>query len=490
MKLKYLIKAIGGRQENPALDDFEVSHITANSKDAREGSLFVAVCGTAVDGHAFIAEALGNGAKAVVAQEGRVNLTGFPLGSAALISVPETRKALGQLAAEFYGRPSGRVRVSGITGTNGKTTVSYLMEAVLENAGHVPAVIGTVNYRFRGKTYPSGNTTPGPLEIQKMLADMAAQGVTHLAMEVSSHALDQDRTEGIDFSSAVFTNLTQDHLDYHVTLEDYFRAKAKLFSGLSPQAFAVINNDQQQAEALKKMTRAQVVTYGIEREADVRAYELSFNARSARFSAEVLGTRVKISSRLIGRHNVYNMLAALAWGWKEGIPVERIAGAFESFSFVPGRLQRLEHAQGFDVYVDYAHTDDALKNVLTALKELEPRKIILVFGCGGDRDREKRPKMGKVATELADFCIITSDNPRSEEPMDIIEDIKKGIRTDNYSVVVDRREAIAGALSAAGRGDIVLIAGKGHENYQVFKGKTVPFDDIQVAQECLRSMKS
>jgi len=337
---------------------------------------------------------------------------------------------------------------------------------------------------------PAGNTTPGPLEIQKMLADIAREHGTHLVMEVSSHALHQERTEGVDFSSAIFTNLTQDHLDYHGTMEGYFAAKLKLFQGLTKSAFAVINNDQEQADRIKKATRAKVVTYGIDKAADVRAQGMRFSAHGTEFTAEAGSHTVYVRSSLIGRHNVYNMLAAIAWGTEEGVLPQTMAEALADFTCVPGRLQRVEWEGEFSVFIDYAHTDDALKNVITSLRQLKPSRIIVVFGCGGDRDRSKRPKMGQVASELADFCFITSDNPRSEEPADIAEDIRKGIRKDNYRVVIDRKEAINSALLSARAGDIVLIAGKGHENYQVYKGKTIPFDDLRVTHECLRSLRS
>ena len=493
MKLKQLISVL---KVNPGFwlkDDFEVSCVASDSRRAVKDSLFVALSGTSVDGHDFIAEAIGKGARAVVIQQDRAAFIKVPAElkeRALFITVPRTHKALGELAAEFYGRPSSKVRVAGITGTNGKTTVSYLIEAMLLKAGYLPAVIGTVNYRFKGRSMPAGNTTPGPLEIQKMLADIAREHGTHLVMEVSSHALHQERTEGVDFSSAIFTNLTQDHLDYHGTMEGYFAAKLKLFQGLTKSAFAVINNDQEQADRIKKATRAKVVTYGIDKAADVRAQGMRFSAHGTEFTAEAGSHTVYVRSSLIGRHNVYNMLAAIAWGTEEGVLPQTMAEALADFTCVPGRLQRVEWEGEFSVFIDYAHTDDALKNVITSLRQLKPSRIIVVFGCGGDRDRSKRPKMGQVASELADFCFITSDNPRSEEPADIAEDIRKGIRKDNYRVVIDRKEAINSALLSARAGDIVLIAGKGHENYQVYKGKTIPFDDLRVTHECLRSLRS
>lgn len=482
MRFAQLIKQIGDYQASSPLEDFEVSAVTSDSKKVVPGSIFVAVKGARADGHDFIAEALERGARAVIVQE---SVSCSPK-QAPYLRVRDTRKALACAAAAFHGNPSCALRVTGVTGTNGKTTISYLAEAVLKKAGFEPAVIGTVNYRFKDRVIPSKNTTPGAPELQAMLAEMVRAGVTHLAMEVSSHALDQGRTDGIRFSSAIFTNLTQDHLDYHGTLENYFKVKARLFRELEPSAFAVINNDNEYGRKLRALTHAAVVTYGIERMSEVVARDIRFDIGHTECVFDVVGKKFSLRFRLIGRHNVYNMLAVVAWAWKEGIDLAVAAAALERFTSVPGRLERIETDKGFAVFVDYAHTEDALRNVISTLREVSSRRIIVVFGCGGERDRTKRPKMGRVVSELADYAIVTSDNPRSEEPEAIIADIRQGIKKDNYCIIPDRHDAIKGAIALAQDGDIVLIAGKGHENYQVFKDRTVIFDDRQAVRECLR----
>ena len=404
------------------------------------------------------------------------------------IEVKDTRKVLAKLVTEFYGDPSSRLKVIGITGTNGKTTISYLLEALLKESGLNPAVIGTVNYRFRDKVIPAKNTTPGPIELQSMLADMLSVGVDYTVMEVSSHALDQNRTEGIDFYSAIFTNLTQDHLDYHNTLEDYFSAKSKLFRNLSSNSFAIINNDDEYGRRLKELTRGQMITYAIVNPSDVMAKDLRFNITGSEFLIKAKEKEIPFKTPLIGRHNVYNILAVIAFALKENINLERIKEAIKNFSVIPGRLEKIDFSGSFSVFVDYAHTQDALSNVIKTLRELSKNRIIVVFGCGGQRDRTKRPKMGRVVSELADYAIITNDNPRLEQPEKIIDDIRKGIKNDNYCVIPERFEAIKKSLSLAKAGDIVLVAGKGHENYQILRDKVIHFDDRETVRQCLASM--
>ncbi len=490
MELKEIIKSIDGSVD-PRFEsfDFQVKGISCDSRQVKEGFIFVAIEGSRLSGSAFIGEALKNGAQAVVTQAAVREAGGRPKSEKALfITVNDARLALARLAAAFYGNPSSKVKVIGITGTNGKTTVSYLIEAILLEAGLAPAVIGTVNYRFKGKVLASRNTTPGPVELQSMLADMSLQGVQYAILEVSSHSLHQYRTEAVDFHSAIFTNLTQDHLDYHGTLENYFEAKARLFKGLSPHAFAVINNDDEYARRVKDFCKADIVTFGMRRESDVTAQNIAMDPAYAEFLLAAKDKEVRLRTSLIGHHNVYNILASVAWAVKEGIKIETICSAIEKFTCVPGRLERIKSRKDFWVFVDYAHTEDALRNVIMSLRRIGKKRIITVFGCGGERDKTKRPKMGQAAVELSDRVIITDDNPRSEDPHAIIEDIKSGIRKDNYSVVRDRLEAIKSALALAEPGDIVLIAGKGHEDYQVYKDKTIHFDDREAVKECLQSM--
>ena len=455
--------------EGSDLQDFEVKGISCNSKDVRDDFIFVAIKGTRHDGNAFIEEAIRKGAKTIVVQSsefppqadlptaGRVpSCKNVPV-----IAVEDTRKALAILSAEFYGNPSREIKVVGITGTNGKTTVSYLIEALLKEAGKIPAVIGTVNYRFKDKVISSKNTTPGPVELQSMLADMLKAGVDCCLMEVSSHALHQDRIEGIKFHSAIFTNLTQDHLDYHHTIEDYFQAKTKLFKGLNTDSFAIINSDDTYGRRLKRLTPTKLISYGIDNAADIRAKDIRFDISHSEFLLTGMGKEIRLKTALIGRHNVYNILACVSFGLKEGIDLSVIESAIGKFHFVPGRLERINFPGNFSVFVDYAHTEDALSNVIRTLRQICAKRIIVVFGCGGERDKTKRPKMGYAVSELADYAVITNDNPRSEAPMDIINDIKKGIKRDNYCVIPDRMEAIKKSLSIASRGDVVLLAGKG-----------------------------
>ncbi|MGE5308439.1 MAG: UDP-N-acetylmuramoyl-L-alanyl-D-glutamate--2,6-diaminopimelate ligase [Deltaproteobacteria bacterium] len=484
MRLLQLIKPIHSFRCARAIADFHVRGLCCNSRSVRPGYVFVAVKGAAQDGRRFIGEAVARGARAVISAPG--SSLGSGVRDVSLIEVSDTRRVLSLLANEFNRRPSTRMKVTGVTGTNGKTTITYLIETIIRKAGFSPAVIGTVNYRYGGKAFPSCNTTPGPVELHGLLGRMVRAGATHAVMEVSSHALDQNRTRDVAFSSAIFTNLTQDHLDYHKDFAGYFAAKARLFTGLSPTAAAIVNEDDRYGRRLKKMTRARLITYGISRPCDVRAQKIKMDVRGCSFLLNAFGKKTRITTSLIGRHNVYNLLAACAWAVSEGIPLKTVREAIRGFSLVPGRLEKVECAEGFSVFVDYAHTEDALRNVITSLRQVSRGRIIVVFGCGGDRDRTKRPRMGRVVSRLADLCVVTSDNPRSEDPLAIIREVTGGIRGKRHLVVADRKEAIGKALSAAKRGDIVLIAGKGHENYQIIGGLTLPFDDRSVVKECLR----
>jgi UDP-N-acetylmuramoyl-L-alanyl-D-glutamate--2,6-diaminopimelate ligase len=482
MKLKEIIKNSNLTNLNGLPLELEIKGITSNSKKVKNNFIFIAIKGPKEDGHSFINEAIDKGAKVIIAED---TLQSKGKDEVIFIKVKDSRIALAEFASSFYSNPSLEMKVIGITGTNGKTTISYLLEAFIKNSGFNPAVIGTINYRFKDKVIAAGNTTPGPLELQSMFSEMSKYNVDYVVMEVSSHALDQKRTAGINFHSAIFTNLTQDHLDYHLNLENYFLSKAKLFQELANDSLAVINLDDSYAERLIKLSKAKIVTYAIEKKADFMAKDIKSSIQKTEFILSALNREVLIKTNLIGRHNIYNILAALAWGLSEGFKVDLLRKTIEGFSHVPGRLERIDSSKGFSVFIDYAHTEDALKNVIISLGNLKPRRIIVVFGCGGERDRTKRPKMGRVVSELADYAIITSDNPRSEDPLLIIEDIKKGIAKDNYSVIPDREEAIRKSLSLAQRNDIILLAGKGHEDYQIFKDSAKHFDDKEVVKRCL-----
>jgi UDP-N-acetylmuramoyl-L-alanyl-D-glutamate--2,6-diaminopimelate ligase len=485
IKIKELVASLGSRYAASISDDFLVRGITSNSKQVSDNFVFVAIKGTQADGRGFIDEAVRNGARVVVFQGPKPKAQ--CLKKIDLIQIEDARKAVACLAAKFYGNPSSRLKVVGITGTNGKTTITYLIEDLLKESGFAPAVIGTVNYRFKGKVIPSKNTTPGPVELQSLLADMANNDTSYAIMEVSSHALSQDRTACIDFHSAIFTNLTQDHLDYHKTLEDYFLAKARLFKDIGRGSFVVINNDDEYGRRLKKMINGpEIITYGIENDSDIVAYDIKLGLEQTEFTLKAFKKEIKFKAKLIGCHNIYNILASFAWAIKAGLDWDLVKSALGKFAFIPGRLERMPYDKGFSVFVDYAHTQDALTNVLKALRQISAKRIIIVFGCGGERDKTKRPKMGYTASQLADYVIITNDNPRSEDPQNIIKDIRFGIKKNNYCIIPDRKEAIKKSLSMARPQDIVLIAGKGHETYQILQNETIHFDDREVVKECLR----
>jgi UDP-N-acetylmuramoyl-L-alanyl-D-glutamate--2,6-diaminopimelate ligase len=402
------------------------------------------------------------------------------------LGVDEPKKFLRQIALRFFDNPSKKVRTIGITGTNGKTTITYLLESILKANQQLSAVIGTVNYRIAGQVFPSKNTTPGFLDNQSNLRNLADQKIPYCVMEVSSHALHQGRVDGIDFVSAVFSNLTQDHLDYHKDMESYFKAKAILFENLNSQAAGIVNVDDVYGARLLGMSKAVNVTYGIKSIADVRAVHIQHSLKGVGCDIVFPNGAISIHSRLIGEHNIYNILAASACAYKEGVALAQIRQGIQDLVCVPGRLEPVDQGQGFDVFIDYAHTPDGLINVLKALRTVSSNKIILVFGCGGDRDKIKRPLMGQAACELADYSIVTSDNPRSEDPRMITEDVRAGFSKANYEVIVDRKEAIARALLMAQAREIVLIAGKGHENYQIFKDRTIEFNERVIVQDLLQ----
>ncbi|MFH0917843.1 MAG: UDP-N-acetylmuramoyl-L-alanyl-D-glutamate--2,6-diaminopimelate ligase [Candidatus Omnitrophota bacterium] len=467
--------------------DLEIKGITCNSRQIKKGFLFVAIKGNSQDGSRFIKEAIDRGASIIVVHK-KLPPIKAP-GKAIFLAVNDCRNFFAQATHQFYGAPSNKIKVAGITGTNGKTTISYLIEALAKKSGRHCGVIGTINYRFKNKTVIAKNTTPEAGQLQNLLMKMHAQKVRYCAMEVSSHALDQERVAGVNFSHAIFTNLTQDHLDYHKNIENYFLAKAKLFFALAPTSWAIVNSDDQYSQRIRQLTKAKVLTYGIKNKSQVMAKEINFGMHFTEFSLVAGRTNIKIKTSLVGRYNIYNILAAAAWGISEKLPIRDIKSAIEKFKNVPGRLQRVNCSRDFSIFVDYAHTPDALFNVISALRPLVAGKIIVIFGCGGERDKLKRPQMGKVVTELADYAIITSDNPRSEQPGRIIKDIEQGIQKNNYCSIPDRLRAIAKGLSLLQKGDCLLIAGKGHENYQILKNKMVQFNDRKVVQKCLASMK-
>jgi len=482
MKLKKLLSQLKYvRLENA--NDSEIKGISCDSNTVGPGYLFVAIKGRSHDGHDFIKDAIEKGAKAVVTQKD------LSIDSQVTkILVKDSQVALASCASSFFSNPQEKLKLIGITGTNGKTTVSYLIEKILASSGLNSGVVGTVNYRVANKYYPAPNTTPQSDTLQAFLQEIVLNQAKYAIIEVSSHALDQRRVQGLDFSYAVFTNLSPEHLDYHGNLEDYFSCKSSLFKGLSPGALAVINADDVYGKKLIGLTKSDVLTFGIDSPAEIQAKNLKLNAKESHFTVVAPEGELDIKSPLIGRHNVYNMLAAIAVAVAEKIDHTSISASLAEFNVVPGRLECVDCGQDFLVFVDYAHTEDALENALTALRKVsEKSRIIVVFGCGGDRDKLKRPVMGRVATEGADLAIISSDNPRSEEPEKIISDITGGIdkQKDNYQVIPDRAKAISKALSFAKRGDIVLIAGKGHEATQIFAKETIHFNDREQIEKIL-----
>ncbi|HZP37913.1 MAG TPA: UDP-N-acetylmuramoyl-L-alanyl-D-glutamate--2,6-diaminopimelate ligase [Methylomirabilota bacterium] len=471
-----------------------VTGLAYDSRKATPGSLFVAIPGFKQDGRRFAADALGRGAAVVVAEGGDP----LPGSAAARVVVRSSREALARLADAYHGHPSRRLTVIGITGTNGKTTTSLLVEALLGADGRPTGVIGTIQYRVGAHAQDAGQTTPEALELQALLARMVEAGVGGVAMEVSSHALALSRVDGVEFDVAVFTNLTQDHLDFHKTLDAYRDAKARLFtllaSGPKPRRAAVVNVDDPAGAAMVRAAsadaRVRVLTFGLRPPAELHPSRWESGMDGIRLEIARPEGPITITSPLVGEHNVMNLLGAVGVGLVLGMEPARIGRILSGVATVPGRFERVEAGQPFLVVVDYAHTPDALENVLTtARKLLRPgARLGVVFGCGGDRDRGKRPIMGGIATRLADRAWVTSDNPRSESPEAILREIEAGIpaeAADRHESIADRRRAIQRAVAWAREGDVIVIAGKGHETYQIVGGQTLPFDDREVARTAL-----
>ncbi len=462
--------------------DLDINEVTHDSRRAGAGFAFVAIKGLVADGNHFVVAARKKGVSAVISEAA-------PVGEGAWIRVDDARAALALASAAVLGRPAETLRLVGVTGTNGKTTTSYLIDAALRAAGHKVGLLGTVLYRIGDRLAEAVRTTPEASELQSLFAEMRDAGCQDAVLEVSSHSLQLRRVHGLTFEVAVFTNLTRDHLDFHGDMDAYFAAKARLFSHhLSPVGRAILNAEDDRTDSLRTLSRAPVWTYGIDCPADVQAHDVRLSLEGSTFRVRSPEGDFQIESPLVGRFNVQNLLAASAAALALGVPKETVATGLASVAGVPGRLERVQAGQPFTVIVDYAHTDDALKNLLETVRKLGPRRILTVFGCGGDRDRTKRPLMGAVASRLSDVVIVTSDNPRSEPPEAILEEIQRGMnggRKAERHAIVDRRDAIAQALSMAGPGDVVVIAGKGHETYQQLRDRTVPFDDRQVARDIL-----
>lgn len=487
MKLEFLLQNLARVSVDGPLDR-EITAIAYDSRRVKPGCVFVAMKGEKVDGAIFVDNAIAAGAEAVVCE------SGLPKGRATIVVVPNAREALADLAANFYQHAAKHLKVAGVTGTNGKTTTAFLLKHVCEAVLMRCGLLGTVRYEVGERILPAARTTPESLDVQDLLWQMRSAGCKAVAMEVSSHALVQARVRGIEFDAAIFTNLTQDHLDFHGTMEAYFEAKSRLFSNLAAQkkkGRAVINLDDRYGSLLIARFRNEVtvLTYGVGANADFRASNVRIDFNGTSYQLDALGRSYLVRLPLIGQFNVYNSLAAIAGASAMGIEVREAVLSLANATPVPGRLEAVPAQRQFRVFVDYAHTDDALLNVMKTCRELNPARLIVVFGCGGSRDRTKRPRMGAVVDQHADFGIVTSDNPRKEDPLAIIEDIKPGMPRGRYEVIVDRREAIFRAIAMAQARDIVLIAGKGHETYQEFADHTSPFDDVAVAREALEGKR-
>jgi UDP-N-acetylmuramoyl-L-alanyl-D-glutamate--2,6-diaminopimelate ligase len=479
MTMAQILEGVPLKSELPTqLAQKEISGLDYDSRRVQAGFLFFAFPGAKADGRVFANSALEKGAAAVVSELSAPHDFEGPW-----IQVEHGRHALALASRNFYHQ---NVTLTGITGTNGKTTTGYLIDSVLRASGRTTALIGTIEYHLGNEVLPAVNTTPESVDLYRLFDNLRRIGGTHATMEVSSHALALGRVYGLEFHTAIFTNLTRDHLDFHHTMEEYFAAKRILFE--TGPTFAVINQDDPYGPHIATPARTEVLTYGLDRDAGVRASKVSSTFDGLRFEVQFGKIRFPIESPLIGRINVYNILAACCAGFSYQIPVETIAQGIANCHGVPGRFERIDEGQPFAVVVDYSHTDDALRNAILVARGLNPKRVITLFGCGGDRDRTKRPIMGQVAGELSDRIVLTSDNPRSEDPLQIMNDVLVGLRRFDKPIVVepDRAVAIRRALGDALPGDIVIIAGKGHETYQVLKDRTIAFDDRAVAREILR----
>jgi UDP-N-acetylmuramoyl-L-alanyl-D-glutamate--2,6-diaminopimelate ligase len=463
----------------PPLGKQEVLGLTCDSREVRPGWIFVAVAGEKADGHSFVARAAEQGALAVVVQEDRARSLGLRPreGAAPILGVSDSREALGRLACNWHQTPMESLQIVGVTGTKGKTTTTWLVDSIFRSAGKLSALLGTVHNRVGSRLLPSDNTTPGCLQIHAFLKELAARGGTHAALEVSSHGIQQQRIAGVTFRCGVFTNVAPEHLDYHKTFESYVETKVGFFADLPASSFAILSREDPVSRRIASRTRARVIWYGAEPQDGVE------DVRMAPEGVSFLWKGRRVRARLWGHYNLLNMVGAMAAAEQLGISRESIVSGIESAVAPPGRLESVDLGQSFKVFVDYAHTDGSLDKVLEALEPVTPGRLITIFGCGGERDRTKRPRMGRVAERWSDQLVITSDNPRGEDPRGIIEEIKSGLeRPDEAVFEVDRRDAIALGIRMAKAGDTVLIAGKGHETYQEIKGRKLHFDDREVAR--------
>jgi len=487
-----LCKIINGIYNIKGNVEKKITGISSDSRKIEAGDLFICLPGVHVDGSVFAKQAVEKGAAAVLTTK---HLDLPP--QVVQITVHNIHEAMEDVVPYFYDYPGKKMRMIGVTGTNGKTTTTHIIAHILRSAGYHVGVIGTIHALIDDEELPIHNTTPDVVELQQFLSLMYEKGITHVVMEVSSHALDMKRVAGCEYDTAVFTNLTQDHLDYHKTFENYLAAKEKLFQGLSSgehvkdNKTAIVNIDDPYGKDILGVCKCKVLTYGVEKEADLKGANLKVELKSSSFDVTGPFGSVSLHMQITGLFNVYNTLAAIGAAHAEGVSTEIIDKAIQTFHSVPGRFELVEEGQDFAVIVDYSHTPDSLEKALTTARAMNPKRIIAVFGCGGDRDRTKRPIMGRIAAEYADVPIVTSDNPRSENPEDIVKEVEKGVleglkEGQHHEVIVDRRSAICRAVEIAQSGDIILIAGKGHETYQILNSGTIHFDDREVARDAIK----
>jgi len=467
-----------------AVPNFSIQSVVCDSRRCEEGSIFVAIPGVVQDGHNYIPEAVERGAQLVIAQRGHT----IPK-HVTSVWVDNSRLAFARLNHYFWGEPGKHMKLFGVTGTNGKTTSVFLMEAIFSKS-FVTGVMGTIHQKINGKTSPSQKTTLDPEELHPLLHQMREAKCEAVMMEVSSHALDQDRVEGLKFDAMLWTNFTQDHLDYHGSLEVYFEAKAKALNYLKIDGKLILNHDDPSFQKIQKRWGKSSLTYGFQKDAFLRADRIQKSLEGSEFQIICEGQSYPVHTSLVGDHNIYNILGAVTLAYGCGIPLEESAQAINEFSNVPGRLERIPTDQAFRVFIDYAHTEDGLRQALSALRPFATGRLLLLFGCGGDRDRDKRPKMAKAAESFADHSVITSDNPRSENPRVIVKDICAGFSDNfsNYDIQLDRRKAIRQVLLRARKGDVVLLAGKGHEDYQIIGEKREVLSDKAECEKILRGL--
>lgn len=469
------------------ISETKVNGISYDSRQIREGYIFVCIKGFKFDGHDFIDDAVKNGAKVIVITK---DVALKP--DLVYIKVKDSREALGYLSEAFYNYPAKCLNLIGVTGTNGKTTTTYMIESILAKTNFTTGMIGTIRSKVADQEFPAERTTPESSDLNNLFNQMSASGVTHTVMEVSSHALELKRVENFKYKVAVLTNITQDHLDFHDTLDNYRIAKGKLFKELLlPDGFGVINIDDPSGEYMIDQCVGKVITYGINNDAEIKASEIDISVTGVSYLVKTPVGEIRLKLKFTGYFNVYNSLAAIGVGLAFNLPLEIIKEGLESLNGVAGRFEQIDCGQDFGVIVDYAHTPDGMENILKTAVELVKGNMILVFGCGGERDRSKRPIMGKIAAKYCNLCILTSDNPRAEEPMKILHDIEQGVieskKPIEYEIIADRKEAIFHAVQSAKSDDLVIIMGKGHETYQIFGDQILPFDDREVAKEAIMS---